>query len=57
MGVENLLILEAWVHELQGKPTTKQCSSRKIGVLVSNLQFPNRQEGLVLFLILIKRGF
>lgn len=51
-GGENLLTLDPWVHELQGKPNTKQCSSRKIAV--SSMQFPNRQEGLVLFLILIE---
>lgn len=51
------LTLEAWVHELQGKPITKQSSPRKITALVSIVQFPNKQEGLVLILILIKRDF
>lgn len=48
------LTLEAWVHKLQGKPITKQSSPRKITALVSIVQFPNKQEGLVLILILIE---
>lgn len=54
---KSTLTLEACVCEWKGKPITKQCSSRKMASLVSSVQFPSRQEGLVLFLILIKRDF
>lgn len=35
---KSTLTLEARVRELQGKPITKQCYSRKIAALVSSVQ-------------------
>lgn len=46
------LILEAWIHELQGKPVSKGDSARKNAALVPVGSSPEREEGLVLLLIL-----
>lgn len=37
---KSILTLKTWVHELQGKPSEKGGSSRKIAALVSSRQFP-----------------